>query len=156
MTKNIIKLLLLLLTAQLALAQDFYPKKLIIQSSKNKDTVIAYTNEQVIKINQEHVILKQCIDYSNLQDSTIKFQNKTIQELKSINSSFITLDSVSRKTIEIKNLMIESSHKEKKQLQETFTKYQKQVKKQNKRNWGIGSGLFTIAISVGLLFYFIK
>ena len=52
--------------------------------------------------------------------------------------------------------MIESSHKEKKQLQETFTKYQKQVKKQNKRNWGIGSGLFTIAISVGLLFYFIK
>ena len=31
--------------------------------------------------------------------------------------------------------MIESSHKEKKQLQETFTKYQKQVKKQNRNTW---------------------
>jgi len=135
MTKNIVKLLLLLLTVQSALAQDSYPKKLIIQNSKNRDTVIAYTNEQVIKINQEHVILKQCIDYSNLQDSTIKFQLKTIEELKLINSSYISLDSISRKTIEIKNLMIESSHKEKKQLQETFTKYQKQVKKQNRKTW---------------------
>lgn len=135
MTKNIVKLLLLLLTVQSALAQDFYPKKLIIQNSKSKDTVIAYTNEQVIKINQEHVILKQCIDYSNLQDSTIKFQIKTIERLKSINSSFISLDSISRKTIGIKNLMIESSYKENQQLQETFTKYQKQVKKQNRNTW---------------------
>ena len=107
---------------------------MIIQNFKSKDTVIAYTNEQVIKINQEHVILKQCIDYSNLQDSTIKFQIKTIKRLKSINSSFISLDSISRKTIGIKNLMIESSYKENQQLQETFTKYQKQVKKQNTYN----------------------
>ena len=135
MTKNIVKLLLLLLTVQSTLAQDIYPKKLIIQNSKSRDTVIAYTNEQVIKINQGHVVLKQCIDYSNLQDSTIKFQLKTIEELKLINSSYISLDSISRKTIEIKNLMIESSHKEKKQLQETFTKYQKQVKKQNRNTW---------------------
>jgi hypothetical protein len=121
------------LTAQLALAQDFYPKKLIIQSSKNKDTVIAFTNEQVIKINQEHVVLKQCIDYSNLQDSTIKFQSKTIEELKVISSSYIALDSISRESIKIQSFMLQSSYKEKQQLQETFTKYQKKKKKRN--NW---------------------
>ena len=156
MIKNIVKSLLLLLIAQSTLAQDSYPKKLIIPNSKNNDTVIAYTNEQVIKINQEHIVLKQCIDYSNLQDSTIKFQLKTIEELKLINSSYISLDSISRESIETQSFMLQNSYKEKKQLQETFTKYQKQIKKQNKRNWGIGSGLFTIAISVGLLFYFIK
>ena len=156
MTKNIVKLLLLLLTVQSTLAQDMYPKKLIIQNSKSRDTVIAYTNEQVIKINQGHVVLKQCIDYSNLQDSTIKFQLKTIEELQGITFNYISLDSISRETIETQNFMLQASYREKQQLQETFTKYQKQVKKQNKRNWGIGSGLFTIAISVGLLFYFIK
>jgi hypothetical protein len=120
------------LIAQSTLAQDSYPKKLIIQSSKNKDTVIAYTNEQVIKINQEHVILKQCIDYSNLQDSTIKFQSKTIEELKVISSSYIALDSISRESIKIQSFMLQSSYKEKQQLQETFTKYQK---KQKRNNW---------------------
>ena len=135
MTKNIVKLLLLLLTVQSALAQDSYPKKLIIQNSKNRDTVIAYTNEQVIKINQEHVILKQCIDYSNLQDSTIKFNLKVIDSLTFINNSLISLDSISRKTIETKSCMLQSAYKEKQQLQETFTKYQKQVKKQNRKTW---------------------
>lgn len=108
---------------------------MIIQSSKNKDTVIAYTNEQVIKINQEHVILKQCIDYSNLQDSTIKFHLKVIDSLTFINNSLISLDSISRETIETQDFMLQTSYKEKKQLQETFTKYQKQVKKQNRNTW---------------------
>ena len=80
----------------------------------------------------------------------------TIEELQGITFNYISLDSISRETIETQNFMLQASYREKQQLQETFTKYQKQVKKQNKRNWGIGSGLFTIAISVGLLFYFIK
>lgn len=108
---------------------------MIIQNSKSRDTVIAYTNEQVIKINQKHVVLKQCIDYSNLQDSTIKFQLKTIEELQSINFNYISLDSISRETIETQDFMLQTSYKEKKQLQETFTKYQKQVKKQNRNTW---------------------
>ena len=135
MIKNIVKLLLLLLIVQSTLAQDIYPKKLIIQNSKSKDTVIAYTNEQVIKINQEHVVLKQCIDYSNLQDSTIKFNLKVIDSLTSINASYISLDSISRETIETQSFMLQSSYREKQQLQETFTKYQKQVKKQNRNTW---------------------
>lgn len=135
MTKNIVKLLLLLLTVQSTLAQDIYPKKLIIQNSKSRDTVIAYTNEQVIKINQGHVVLKQCIDYSNLQDSAIKFNLKVIDSLTFINNSLISLDSISRETIETQDFMLQTSYKEKKQLQETFTKYQKQVKKQNRNTW---------------------
>jgi hypothetical protein len=108
---------------------------LIIQNSKSRDTVIAFTNEQVIKINQEHVVLKQCIDYSNLQDSTIKFNLKVIDSLTFINNSLISLDSISRETIETQDFMLQTSYKEKKQLQETFTKYQKQVKKQNRNTW---------------------
>ena len=108
---------------------------MIIQNSKSRDTVIAYTNEQVIKINQEHVVLKQCIDYSNLQDSTIKFNIKVIDSLTFINNSLISLDSISRETIETQDFMLQTSYKEKKQLQETFTKYQKQVKKQNRNTW---------------------
>jgi len=108
---------------------------LIIQNSKSRDTVIAYTNEQVIKINQEHVVLKQCIDYSNLQDSTIKFNIKVIDSLTFINNSLISLDSISRETIETQDFMLQTSYKEKKQLQETFTKYQKQVKKKNRNTW---------------------
>ena len=149
MTKNIVKLLLLLLTVQSALAQDFYPKKLIIQNSKSKDTVIAYTNEQVIKINQEHVILKQCIDYSNLQDSTIKFQIKTIEELKKVNSSYIVLDSLSNNIIKDKDFLLSISYKEKEDIKETFTNYQKQVKKQKRNNWFYNT-LITIPTVVSL------
>lgn len=149
MTKNIVKLLLLLLTVQSALAQDFYPKKLIIQNSKSKDTVIAYTNEQVIKINQEHVILKQCIDYSNLQDSTIKFQIKTIEELKKVNSSYIVLDSLSKESLKTKDFLLNISYQEKEELKETFTNYQKQVKKQKRNNWFYNT-LITIPTVVSL------
>ena len=159
MTKNIVKLLLLLLTVQSALAQDFYPKKLIIQNSKSKDTVIAYTNEQVIKINQEHVILKQCIDYSNLQDSTIKFQIKTIEELKKVNSSYIVLDSLSKESLKTKDFLLNISYQEKEELKETFTNYQKQVKKQKRNNW-FYNALITIptvvSLSVTLTYLLIK
>jgi len=130
---------------------------LIIQNSKSRDTVIAFTNEQVIKINQEHVILKQCIEYSNIQDSTIKFHLKTIEELKSINFNYISLDSISRETIETQSFMLQASYREKQQLQETFTKYQKQVKKQNRNTWFYSTFILIpiIAITTGLLTHFI-
>lgn len=122
---------------------------MIIQNSKSKDTVIAYTNEQVIKINQEHVILKQCIDYSNLQDSTIKFQIKTIEELKKINSSYVILDSISNNIIKDKDFLLSISYKEKEDIKETFTNYQKQVKKQKRNNWFYNT-LITIPTVVSL------
>lgn len=130
---------------------------MIIQNSKSRDTVIAFTNEQVIKINQEHVILKQCIEYSNIQDSTIKFHLKTIEELKSINFNYISLDSISRETIETQSFMLQASYREKQQLQETFTKYQKQVKKQNRNTWFYSTFILIpiIAITTGLLTHFI-
>lgn len=131
---------------------------MIIQNSKSRDTVIAFTNEQVIKINQEHVILKQCIEYSNIQDSTIKFHLKTIEELKSINFNYISLDSISRETIETQSFMLQASYREKQQLQETFTKYQKQVKKQNRNTWFYSTFILIpiIAITTGLLTHFIS
>lgn len=131
---------------------------MIIQNSKSRDTVIAFTNEQVIKINQEHVILKQCIEYSNIQDSTIKFHLKTIEELKSINFNYISLDSISRETIETQSFMLQASYREKQQLQETFTKYQKQVKKQNRNTWFYSTFILipVIAITTGLLTHFIS
>lgn len=122
---------------------------MIIQNSKSKDTVIAYTNEQVIKINQEHVILKQCIDYSNLQDSTIKFQIKTIEELKKVNSSYIVLDSLSKESLKTKDFLLNISYQEKEELKETFTNYQKQVKKQKRNNWFYNT-LITIPTVVSL------
>jgi len=145
------------LIAQSTLAQDSYPKKLIIQNSKSRDTVIAYTNEQVIKINQEHVILKQCIEYSNIQDSTILSKNKNIDSLYSINKDFVSLDSISRETIETQSFMLQASYREKQQLQETFTKYQKQVKKQNRNTWFYSTFILipVIAITTGLLTHFI-
>ena len=149
MTKNIIKSLLLLLIAPLVLAQDSYPKKLIIQNSKNNDTVIAFTNEQVIKINQEHIVLKQCIDYSNIQDSIITFQIKTIEELKKINSSYVILDSISNNIIKDKDFLLSISYKEKEDIKETFTNYQKQVKKQKRNNWFYNT-LITIPTVVSL------
>ena len=149
MNKNIIKLVILLLIVQLVSAQNIYPKKLIIQNSKNKDTIIAFTNEQVIKINQEHVILKQCLEYSNLQDSTLKFQVKTIEELKKINSSYIMLDSLSKESLKTKDFLLNISYQEKEELKETFTKYQKQVKKQKRNNW-LYSNFITIPLVISL------
>lgn len=149
MNKNIIKLVILLLIVQSVSAQNIYPKKLIIQNSKNKDTIIAFTNEQVIKINQEHVILKQCLEYSNLQDSTLKFQVKTIEELKKVNSSYIVLDSLSKESLKTKDFLLNISYQEKEELKETFTKYQKQVKKQKRNNWFYNT-FITIPVVVSL------
>lgn len=142
----------------MTLAQDSYPKKLIIQNSKSKDTVICYTNEQVIKINQEHVILKQCVEYSNIQDSTILFLSKTIEELKSANSSYISLDSISRETIDTQNFMLQSSYKEKKQLEESFIKYKKDVKKDKIKSWLYSNLIITpiIVITTALTVKFTK
>lgn len=150
MIKNIVKLLLLLLIAPLISAQGSYPKKLIIQNSKRIDTVIAYTNEQVIKINQEHVILKQCIEYSDIQDSTIKFHVKTIEELTNITKNLQLLNSISKEQIETQSIMLSSAYAEKKQLQESFTKYQKQTKKQNRRTW-FYNGFITIPIVISVV-----
>ena len=122
---------------------------MIIQNSKNNDTVIAFTNEQVIKINQEHIVLKQCIDYSNIQDSIITFQIKTIEELKKINSSYVILDSISNNIIKDKDFLLSISYKEKEELKETFTNYQKQVKKQKRNNWFYNT-LITIPTVVSL------
>lgn len=127
---------------------------MIIQNFKNEDTIIAFTNEQVIKINQEHVILKQCLEYSNLQDSTIKFQIKTIEELKNINSSYIILDSISKESLKTKDFLLNVSYQEKEELKETFTKYQKQVKKQKRNNWFLNTFIVVpvfVAITTFLL-----
>lgn len=159
MTKNIIKLVILLLIVQLVSAQNIYPKKLIIQNFKNEDTIIAFTNEQVIKINQEHVILKQCLEYSNLQDSTIKFQIKTIEELKKVNSSYIVLDSLSKESLKTKDFLLNVSYQEKEELKETFTKYQKQVKKQKRNNWFYSNFItipLVISLSVVATYFLIK
>ena len=122
---------------------------MIIQNFKNEDTIIAFTNEQVIKINQEHIVLKQCIDYSNIQDSIITFQIKTIEELKKIDSSYVILDSISNNIIKDKDFLLSISYKEKEDIKETFTNYQKQVKKQKRNNWFYNT-LITIPTVVSL------
>ena len=54
--------------------------------------------------------------------------------------------------------MLQSSYREKQQLQETFTKYQKQVKKQNRNTWFYSTFILVpvIAITTGLLTHFIS
>ena len=100
MKMKLIKLLILLLTQQYLLGEDNYPKKLIIQNSLNsKDTIIAQTNNQVEQANIQHVALKACIQYSNLQDSITSDNNKIIKGLQSLNYSILKQDSLSKKTI---------------------------------------------------------
>ena len=73
---------------------------MIIQNSLNsKDTIIAQTNNQVEQANIQHVALKACIQYSNLQDSIISDNNKIIKGLQSLNYSILKQDSLSKKTI---------------------------------------------------------
>ena len=149
MQKNSITLLILLLIQLYSLAGDIYPKKLIIpNSSKNKDTVIAYTNKQVQQINKEHLLLKYCIEHSTLQDSIIQDNKKVIQSLQKLNNSLITQDSLSREFIISQTLLIEEKDLQKKEVEESFKKYVKQTKKSNLKSW-LFSNLIVTPILIG-------
>ena len=149
MQKSLFTLIILLLIQLYSLAGDIYPKKLIIQnSSKNKDTVIAYTNEQVQQINKEHLLLKYCIEYTTLQDSIIKDDKSTIISLQKLNNSLITQDSLSREFIISQTLLIEEKDLQKKQVEESFKKYVKQTKKNNLKTW-LFSNLIVTPILIG-------
>ena len=149
MQKSLITLLILLLIQLYSLAGDIYPKKLIIpNSSKSKDTVIAYTNEQVQQINKEHLLLKYCIEYSTLQDSIVQDNKKVIQSLQKLNNSLITQDSLSREFIISQTLLIEEKDLQKKEVEESFKKYVKQTKKSNLKSW-LFSNLIVTPILIG-------
>lgn len=121
---------------------------IIPNSSKNKDTVIAYTNEQVQQINKEHLLLKYCIQYSTLQDSIIQDNKKVIQSLQKLNNSLITQDSLSREFIISQTLLIEEKDLQKKEVEESFKKYVKQTKKSNLKSW-LFSNLIVTPILIG-------
>ena len=132
-----------------SLAGDIYPNKLIIpNSSKSKDTVIAYTNKQVQQINKEHLLLKYCIEHSTLQDSIIQDNKKVIQSLQKLNNSLITQDSLSREFIISQTLLIEEKDLQKKEVEESFKKYVKQTKKSNLKSW-LFSNLIVTPILIG-------
>lgn len=121
---------------------------IIPNSSKNKDTVIAYTNEQVQQINKEHLLLKYCIEYSTLQDSIVQDNKKVIQSLQKLNNSLITQDSLSREFIISQTLLIEEKDLQKKEVEESFKKYVKQTKKSNLKSW-LFSNLIVTPILIG-------
>ena len=121
---------------------------IIPNSSKSKDTVIAYTNEQVQQINKEHLLLKYCIEYSTLQDSIVQDNKKVIQSLQKLNNSLITQDSLSREFIISQTLLIEEKDLQKKEVEESFKKYVKQTKKSNLKSW-LFSNLIVTPILIG-------
>lgn len=121
---------------------------IIPNSSKSKDTVIAYTNEQVQQINKEHLLLKYCIEYSTLQDSIVQDNKKIIQSLQKLNNSLITQDSLSREFIISQTLLIEEKDLQKKEVEESFKKYVKQTKKSNLKSW-LFSNLIVTPILIG-------
>lgn len=121
---------------------------IIPNSSKSKDTVIAYTNKQVQQINKEHLLLKYCIEYSTLQDSIIQDNKKVIQSLQKLNNSLITQDSLSREFIISQTLLIEEKDLQKKEVEESFKKYVKQTKKSNLKSW-LFSNLIVTPILIG-------
>ena len=121
---------------------------IIPNSSKSKDTVIAYTNKQVQQINKEHLLLKYCIEYSTLQDSIVQDNKKVIQSLQKLNNSLITQDSLSREFIISQTLLIEEKDLQKKEVEESFKKYVKQTKKSNLKSW-LFSNLIVTPILIG-------
>ena len=121
---------------------------IIPNSSKSKDTVIAYTNKQVQQINKEHLLLKYCIQYSTLQDSIVQDNKKVIQSLQKLNNSLITQDSLSREFIISQTLLIEEKDLQKKEVEESFKKYVKQTKKSNLKSW-LFSNLIVTPILIG-------
>lgn len=121
---------------------------IIPNSSKSKDTVIAYTNKQVQQINKEHLLLKYCIEHSTLQDSIIQDNKKVIQSLQKLNNSLITQDSLSRESIISQTLLIEEKDLQKKEVEESFKKYVKQTKKSNLKSW-LFSNLIVTPILIG-------
>lgn len=117
---------------QLSIAQNIYPKILILG---NKDTVIAFTNQQVLKFNKEHVMLKYCIEYSNIQDSVILNNKQIIKDLLNLNKSLLYLDSLSLAKIKTKDIILDIEKKEKEKVQQSFLDFQKQVKKEKRKTW---------------------
>ena len=117
-----------------------------------------------IKLFSEKSFMKNLPEFNNKEYPIINIENpvhetnKTIEELKSINFNYISLDSISRETIQTQSFMLQASYREKQQLQETFTKYQKQVKKQNRNTWFYSTFILVpvITITTGLLTHFIS
>jgi len=109
---------------------------LTIPNSQGKiDTVIAFTNEQVIKRNQEHVILKECIEYSNLVDSQLVAKELQINKLESINIKLQRSDSLSQSSIKFKNKIIDLKESENEQLSKMIVDNQKKYKKEKIKTW---------------------
>ena len=117
---------------QSAIAQNIYPKILILE---NRDTVIAFTNQQVLKFNKEHVMFKHCIEYSNIQDSIIINNKQIIKDLLNLNKSLLYLDSLSLAKIKTKDIILDIEKKEKEKVQQSFLDFQKQVKKEKRKTW---------------------
>jgi hypothetical protein len=124
------------LITQSVIAQNIYPKILILE---NRDTVIAFTNQQILQFNKEHVMLKYCIEYSNIQDSTILDNNRIIKDLLNLNKSLMQLDSLSLAKIKTKDILLDIEKKEKERIQQSFLDFQKQIKKEKRKSWFLNS-----------------
>ena len=121
-----------------------------IQNLKgNIDTVIAFTNEQAIKRNQEHILLKECIEYSSIQDSQLIAKDFEMCKLESINAKYITSDSLLKKSIEIQRKLLDLKDEEKQEVIKMFVDYKKKAKKEN-----IKKLLYTTFITTPLVITF--
>jgi len=133
---------------------------LTIQNSQGKiDTVIAFTNEQVIKRNQEHVILKECIEYSNLVDSQLVAKELQINKLESINIKLQRSDSLSQSSIKFKNKIIDLKESEKEQLSKIIVDNQKKYRKEKIKTWLYSTFITTplvISVTAVATYFIIK
>lgn len=131
----------------------------IPNSQGSIDTVIAFTNEQAIKRNQEHVILKQCIEYSNIVDSQLVAKDLQINKLESITAKLQTNDSVSQSTIKLKNSMIDLKESEKQQAIQMLLDNQKKYKREKIKTWLYSTFITTplvISITAVATYFIIK
>lgn len=125
---------------------------MIIPSFKGSDTVIAFTNEQVIKFNQEHVVLKQCIEYSDIQDSIIAHKQLEIKKLEQIRNTAMKNDSISRRVIQIQNDLVYLKNKENEELKNTFIQFQRQTRREKIKSLFTSTFVVTpLAIAIGFL-----
>lgn len=138
--------------AHLSLADNNYPKILTIPNSGKNDTVIAFTNEQVIKFNQNYVILKECIEYSNIQDSIILSKDCEILKLEQIKNTALKADSLSRKSLYYQYKLTELKDGEITQLNSMIKDQQKQFRKNKAKTWFLNSFVITpIVFTIGVI-----
>lgn len=106
-------ILTLVLTAQLAIAQDGYPQPILY----NGDTVVAYTVEQAKLINYNKDSYDECVEMTESLNQEISFVRDALNKSKQYEIEMESRDRGRRDVIAEKNTQIELHEENNKKLQ---------------------------------------